>query len=850
MKDVAKSILIHIVVGVILFAASLLFFNFYFANEKGQDYSEMMNATYPVMMVRTEQGSYNSMSAYLDPVDLSLVRNQITVVGRDAKLEICLHNYSYDITAVQYQLFAKSEDNVIEEGTLNKLEDNPEDNTRTGTISFETNFEKGKNYYLKMAVRLNSSIRVFFYTKIQNGEGCHLDECMDFATKFHNNLFDKKAFQDNITYLEPSPENRINSFEVVDIHSPVNAVSFGEMKITQESEPIFTVKEINDVYVVLQLDSVFSSEVKSGIVQFYDVKENYKLRYTSDRMYLLDYKRTMDAYYNKALNNPSKNYITLGIQSAANVDYISSNEGYKVCFTQAGQLWYYNYKSSDVAKVFSFSSESLGDLRNNQNEHGIKILQMDDDGNIIYLAYGYMNRGHYEGKNGIQLLRYDAAEKCNEEIAFFSTSIPYDKMRQDVEKLAYLSTKNVFYCLLDGDLHAIDLNERKDSILYEGMVNENITASKNQSIIAVEENQNLVNNTRIQMIDLESGQEQIFTCEDKERIRSVGFIANDFIYGIASASNVKKTGGNVLRFPMDRLTIVNIDGQEIKKYKKSGRYILDTDINGSVLEMKFGKKSGNKIVDTSDKDYIRYKEEEKTSDVSLVNDYSNIYWNCLSIRFPNYVYIQIEPDLVSTRFLSSEDNMVIPLERSNASVTQYYVYAEGQEKGVFDNLMQAISLADELRGSVIDSEEKQMWECAFASYAMVAGMDQVTKVKSDARSLAACLQMIAKVNGKQVDIKQIETDKKNIRKLVEQYSGHKAYNLSGCSTDEILYYVSKGCPVLAKYNKNRYVILMSYNSSKIRYLDPVTGRSTAVDRSSLTSSLENAGNKFYTYLEE
>ena len=65
---------------------------------------------------------------------------------------------------------------------------------------------------------------------------------------------------------------------------------------------------------------------------------------------------------------------------------------------------------------------------------------------------------------------------------------------------------------------------------------------------------------------------------------------------------------------------------------------------------------------------------------------------------------------------------------------------------------------------------------------------------------------------------------------------------------EILYYVSRGYPVLTKYSGTRYVILMSYNSTKLRYLDPVTGKSTAVDRNALTQQLAGAGNHFYTYI--
>ncbi|MDQ9827160.1 hypothetical protein RFZ44_28285, partial [Acinetobacter sp. 163] len=68
-----------------------------------------------------------------------------------------------------------------------------------------------------------------------------------------------------------------------------------------------------------------------------------------------------------------------------------------------------------------------------------------------------------------------------------------------------------------------------------------------------------------------------------------------------------------------------------------------------------------------------------------------------------------------------------------------------------------------------------------------------------------------------------DTQAGNIQELLEKYSGQTVRNLTGCSLDDVLYYVSKGNPVLARHRGGRYVIVMSYNSTKIRYLDPVTG---------------------------
>ena len=77
--------------------------------------------------------------------------------------------------------------------------------------------------------------------------------------------------------------------------------------------------------------------------------------------------------------------------------------------------------------------------------------------------------------------------------------------------------------------------------------------------------------------------------------------------------------------------------------------------------------------------------------------------------------------------------------------------------------------------------------------------------------------MIAAVNGKEETPGSINIEKDNIEELMKKYSGHTTRNLIGCTVDEILYYVSQGSPVLAKISGSRYVIVMSYNATKIKY---------------------------------
>ena len=850
MNKNVQLIILHIAVAVLWFIGASVFFNNRMSAEKGSAVAELANPSYPVLEIGNDTSSYNLMAGYKEDIDLSLVRNQITLTNNKNAVILKLHDYDYDITAIQYTLFEKTPDKPLETGTLNQLTPNKKKNIKLGTLTFKNTLSENKVYYLKMSIRLDNSTRIYFYTKVQSGSGYHLDDYLSFVLKFHNNLFSKGTMEENASYLETSADTIDDNLESVSIHSGSEAVSFGNMEVKQETKPRITLQEMNNTYTVIRVDSILSTEVSDGVVQYYDLSETYKLRYTAERMYLLDYERTMDAYYNESIIDSANNLISLGIQNEKNINYIYSDKGYKVCFAVEGQLWYYDYQSSDMYKVYSLASENLTDIRNATGNHGIKLLSMDDKGNIFYLVYGYINRGRHEGMNGIQIMKYDAKTNCNEELSFLSTSLPYDSMKEDLEKFSYLNSKSTFYCILEGDLHEINLEKKTDKILESGLVNDSLTASKDQSIIAIEKDQNIYKNREIEMIDLESGKKQNFTCNSDKRIRAVGFLSNDFIYGEASAVNVSKSSNETINFPITKIYIVDINGNTVKQYQKAGRYIMSTQIKGSVLEMTLGKKSGTRIQKTGAKDYIRYKEKEESDAVTLTSKYTDTYWTQMYLKFPNYVYIQVVPDLLLTKIMVNEDDVTLKLSNSGEQIEQYFVYASGTQKAVYTNLTEAIKSAYEERGNVIDSKENVLWKCIYADYAQVAGMDNVIKVKSDDKSLAACLSMIAAVNGKDISPSAIDIGKGSVAELMKKYSGHTTRNLTGCSVDEILYYVSQGSPVLAKLTSNRYVIVMSYNATKIRYLDPVTGQSTAGGRSEITSRLEKAGKVFYSYLAE
>lgn len=844
-----RKLYIRILGGVLIFICAAFGVNYYIGQEQGSMMTVPDNPSYPVMEISSEGGDYNLMPAYESEIDLSLVRNQVTAVESGSPLNLKLHCYDYDITAIQYVLFEESPENAVEEGTINQLETMEEnEDVRLGKIPFKTALNRNRSYYLKLAVRLNAQTQVFFYTKIQNATDYHFENYLTFAKEFHENLFDKNAIESCQSYLEPSTAATDKDLNTVNIRSTVNSVFYGGLELTEVTEPRIKVKELNKVYAVLEVSSTATLKDGGEDAPYYNITEVYKLRYTATRMYLLDYQRTMGEIYDGTLIHSEKNYLGLGIQSDDRVSYLASNDGRLVCFVTEKQLWYYDHDASTVSKVYSLTADDLSDVHNNAGGSGIKLLKMEDNGDIVYCIYGYIDRGSDEGKNGIAVMKYDASENYSEKAAFLETSVPFDIMKQDLNKCAYFNDNDEMYCLLDGDLHKISLADQEDEIVASGIINESLTASKDGTIVALEKNRDLTKNRQIDLLNLETGKTVTISSGQEERIRAAGFILNDFIYLVAKESEVAQEKSGSLCFPASSVHIVNGEGEEIRTYEKNKKYIMDTEINGSALEMTMASKKNGRFVTDKKKGYLHYKQEEEEAGVSLTQVFSNTYWNQLYVTFPEKVYIKVAPKLSYAPIKVSEEEKKLLLEKSDTVMERYFVYAKGELQEECSSLSEAIVAADELRGNVIDNEENILWQCAFSSYAKVSGMTSAGEKVANKDSLKACLRMISKASGKNMEEDQIDTQKKSVMELMEDCTGKRALNLTGSSLEYVFYYIDQGMPVLARTSNAKYIVIMSYNEKNVRYLDPVTAESTVVTISTLKNALQTQGNVMYSYI--
>ena len=181
-----------------------------------------------------------------------------------------------------------------------------------------------------------------------------------------------------------------------------------------------------------------------------------------------------------------------------------------------------------------------------------------------------------------------------------------------------------------------------------------------------------------------------------------------------------------------------------------------------------------------------------------------------------------EPELIKPGQIASKEPLTVTLSGSDSG-EKFYVYGMGELVAIYDKAGYAIQRANELSGVVISSNQEYVWERGNRD--LVYSTDAAAfSEESGETSLAAC------------------------ERYMERYEAHQV-DLTGCTLDQVLYVINRGCPVIALVDSNHAVLLTGYTMKDITYIDPDDGKAHTVGISTLEKQTESSGNVFIGYIK-
>ena len=830
----------------IIFVVAVLIFGKLTNHTNADLTTEMDEATFPVISLYQNDIEINKLHGYANEMNAAYMRDTITPIATDRKLPIAIQTYQTAVDAISYEIRSLDAERLIANADVNSYEE-----TRGriwADIEIQNLLSAGEEYLLIIQLESGSDV-IYYYTRIMEPVDCHVEECVDFVLDFNDKTFNDETTGTLATYMEKTTGDN-TTLQYVSLNSSLKQVGWADFDGERLTEPVPSIKEITSTYNVIVLDYVVTRVGESGESEYYNVEEYYRVRYTSNRIYLLNFERTMEQIFRGENCEIYDTYIQLGIRSGE-VEYKANESGTTVAFVQEGELWSYNIQENTLAKIFSFRGYEGIDERENYGEHEVKIAGIDEAGSVDYIVYGYMNRGIHEGEVGIAVYHYDCLSNTNEERVFISSDKSYEVMKSEMGQLMYVNEGGELFLMMNGTVYGIDLNTLTTRELISDLSEDSFAVSESNRYIAWTQKGDEAGSKSIQVMNLSDQR----TAEVKERsnefVRPLGFMEEDFVYGIAREEEIFEDAAGNVTFPMYQIKIVDVTSEEmeeLKTYEKNGYYVSDIEIADYTMYLNRIKYNGTAYV-PADQDMIMNREGEESKLISIVSAASGEKQTQVQIKLESAVAGQT-PKLLTPKETILLEERVVSLPDEN-DAPYYYVYVKGDVIVSTDDVTEAVNTANARMGVVIGDNQQYIWkrsrkttQTAFSD--MAVGMED-----AEAGSIAQCINAMLQREGINISVGALieggETPKSILNNTLKE---RKVLDLTGCKTEEILYYVSCGSPVFAMTGSNDAVLVVGYDSSNIVIYDPAMGMTYRKSLDDADEMFEAAGNVFFTYLVE
>ena len=834
-----KKIAVRASVLTAVFIMAVIVFS-YLTNRGNTDMSaDMDSATLPRISFVTEGYEINSIPGYKNDMEIPSMRDTLTPV-ENREIELHLEKYDTQVQKMTWQVFTLDGEKCLQQETLKEIGD-------VETLKLKGDGILDEERVLKVTLHLENE-DVYYYTRIRNQEGCNYKTCLDFANTFHERAMKKEQTDELEPYLETTSDGAVSTYQTVTIHSDLNHVVWGELRPQVAGDVLWEVKECNETYTSILLTyRVRCAGVSDNPEALYTVKEFFRVRVVGDKQYLMDYNRTMTQNFDGTTKALGSKGILLGI-APVDLEYQINSEGTIVSFVQNNELWNYDKDADEMSLVFSFADAENVDIRNFYDRHEIHIVSVDQVGNTTFTVSGYMNRGTHEGETGVAVYYFDSEKNSVAEKAFVPSSKGYYVMKEELGKYVYYSNKSeMLYVMMDGTLYSVDMEEDTREVLVRGLENGQYTASQDGHLLAYQGIGGKVNESeKITVLNLQTGDSFEIDAENGEYLKPVGFIKDDFAYGTLKSEDGGQTLAGQSVYPMYKLQIINQKQEIVKTYEVADVYLLDGYINDNMLQLNRVAKNGN-IYMAITPDYITNNEEQAESNIKLEYYTEDTRQKVMRLTYEDGIK-DSNAKLLKPKQVLFDKSMTIRFDESTMD-GKYYVYALGELQGVYERASYAVIKANEVNGVAVSSRQAYVWERG--NWPSVYEVENMTEFQMEEgeTAMAACLQQMLQKEGKTADVVKELNAGKSPETILSTYIGGEGLDLTGCTTEEILYTISRETPVIAMFENGHTVLVIGYNKTNIAYLDPADGKRYSVTFAEMESKVGASGNTFIGYVK-
>lgn len=690
--------------------------------EEAEDPTETIStATLPVIIMKYQDMNINILHGYTIAMEGQYMHNAVTPYSDDGKIELDIERYANVIAGISYEIRSVDTSRLI---VAEEIKDWTSDGNNIYTsISTSSIMQKDEEYLLIIKLVTETHGNVYYYVHLKNPAESDIENQLAFVYDFSRLAINKQATDKYGAYLEYDPSADSTNLAYVDIKSSYDNIDWGNLQLTRETEPVVTIKEILGNIGCYELAYKVMADDEYGNKQYYNVTEYFRLRTVSSSMYLDVYERHANQIFDPNSHTVSNSRINLGFDDDLNIHYKTSPSASFVTFVKEGSLFMLDMEQNKMTEIFSFEKLKEEDVRIENSNFDIEILSTDAKGNTMFIVYGYMAKGAHEGQVGVALYTYNYEDNLVKELVFVPSNKPFDIFKDSVGKFAYMTEENLLYFMVGNSIYTVTMDSNEYMQLVTGLTKGNYIINEYNNILAWHEDASVYDAENIRIIDVDAKKDYVISASEGDRIKVIGFIGNDLVYGIAHAADIYQDASGETIFPMYQVNVIlyneetkNKEEEEneenaevVETYYKENIYVTDVSIKENV--MTFARKIKNAdgtFSDTTEDKYVNKKGEDKEL-VTLTTISTELKKTEATLTLAYTITSENKFQAVSTENIEFVNANTLNLEQSEYVTDKYYVYGAGGLLGIYSRAGEAITHANSVFGVVIEDSGKLFW---------------------------------------------------------------------------------------------------------------------------------------------
>lgn len=815
MKNFFKRFLVLLVVFILGVAGTAFLMN----NETTDDRSDMNDAVLPEVMVQFGDVLTNRMYGYRQPMEADFVRDSVTPLDTTKKLTLVVNPYDTKVRNLSYEIRTSDGSKVMENRTIKSLDTGSDGYLRT-EIEISSGLLMNQEYSLQITLSTNHG-DAYYYTRVVSRSATYTEQYAKFADDFVQMSLDKTQADNLAAYLETSDSASSRNFAGLNINSPLADISWGNLNPQLSKAGIPVIKDINETTASISIEYEISAQNENGNTEYYLVTDFYRMRYDETRIRLLDFKRSASEVFDPSLSVISNSGLLLGVRSK-DVDYLTNEDGSVTAFTQNGDIWSYVPDTGKFVEIFTFRKDTESDFRDARVEHDIKLLSMENNGDVDFMVYGYMNRGAHEGYSGVGIYHYNNDQGAIEEQVFIPCTESFEFLQEDLGTLSYVNQSGQLFIMIAGNLYQINIDENTYEVLADHIDSDDFGVSVTNAHAAWKSESGDYAG-QIEFIDFDTMERRRIVPEASQKLDLLGFMNEDLIYGIVLDGD---TLPNATGYMIDGITTFRIegfDGTVKKEYHQDGLYVAGVTVGTTLMEFTLVQKSGD-IYKGVKKDNIMNNSTAATDKTSVEQTSSSRQG--VIVRLTSEDSPSSEEPLILYAKVRNAGEKVVDIQVDKSSVEEvYYVYAGGGLDSVWTDPAKAVQRADKQTGVVLNRAQQYVWERG----------NMKTQITLNTTDIPEIIRTAS------LDVQNLQNGLGDSAKVID---------LTGCSLENVLYEVSAQRAVIARTGSDSSVVIVGYDQYNTYLLDPSTGEVKPYGMNDSTALFKNAGNMFITYLEQ